>query len=220
MKISVIYPSRGRAAICKETLSKWVTLAKNPTEIEWILSIDEDEPQLVAYKEIVENPYINKNNSAIEAINCAAKISTGGLLVVISDDFMPFKNWDDTLIKILEGRQDFLLKTQDGLQLTLITLPIMDRTYYERFGYIYNPAYYHMFADQEMTAVGHLLGKVITTCFIFEHLHYITGKSMKDAINVKNDNTWAQGENLYNNRLKINFGIKNPLTTYSEIKWK
>ena len=73
MKISVIYPSRGRAAICKETLSKWVTLAKNPTEIEWILSIDEDEPQLVAYKEIVESPYINKNSSAIEAITALLK---------------------------------------------------------------------------------------------------------------------------------------------------
>jgi hypothetical protein len=96
----------------------------------------------------------------------------------------------------------------------------MDRAYYTRFGYVYYPGYRHMFCDQEMTAVGHLLGKVIDLDMTFEHMHYSVGKSNYDEINRKNDATWSQGEALFNERLKTNFGIDNPVVPYSSIVWK
>jgi hypothetical protein len=229
MNLSVIYPSRGRAKICKQTLDKWMDAARKPEKIEWILSIDQDDPTLNEYIALCPSEHvfieINRNRSAIDAINIAALVSTNELLVVISDDFLPFQNWEYWLIDQLHDYEDFIVKTQDGLQPTLITLPIMDRKYFERFvyneyNYIYFPEYKHMFSDQEMTAVGHMLGKVITLDLKFEHLHYTTGKSPKDVINIKNDSTWQQGEALFNERLKTNFGIENPVIPYSEIKWK
>ena len=39
-------------------------------------------------------------------------------------------------------------------------------------------------------------------------------------INVKNDLTWAQGQNLFNERLKTNFGITEPVMAYTDIKWR
>ena len=124
------------------------------------------------------------------------------------------------MLLAVKGKEDFLLKTDDGLQKTLVTLPIMDRKYYERFGYVYHPDYSHMFADQELTAVAIMTGKYVKLPLLFEHLHYSTGKTPKDVINSKNDSTWQQGERLFNERLKSNFGIENPVIPYSEIVWR
>ncbi|MFA6087476.1 glycosyltransferase [Mucilaginibacter sp.] len=232
MTISVIYPSRGRPEIFKSTLKKWVDAARKPENIEWIVSIDQNDPCLSEYVSFYQNNdlhqffflEISRNRSAIDAINNGALRATNELFVVISDDFLPFENWDYALLGELQYKEDFIVKTVDGLQPTLMTLPIMDRKYYERciysgYNYIYFPEYDHMFCDQEMTAVGHMLGKVITLDLTFEHAHYTTGKFKKDAVSVRNDSTWAQGENLFNERLKTNFGIAEPVIPYSAIKW-
>jgi len=222
--ISIIHPSRNRPRKAEETIKKWLGNATDRSEIEYILSVDKDDKDLEAYKAIgIKNGIyvsVNKNKSAIEAINRAAKVSNNNLLIVVSDDFDCQHGWDESLIQELEGKKDYLVKTIDGIQPTLITLPIMDRAYYNRFGYIYEPGYLHMFCDQEMTAVGHMLGRVIISNLNFFHLHYSTGKSTKDMISVKNDKTWNQGKKHFHERLKTNFGIENPVMKYEDIKWQ
>lgn len=229
MTITVIHPSRNRAKQAFETATRWLLSAAG--NFEYILSLDSDDVQLYLYSskqsETLSNRdikiIINENKSAIEAINKAAEIATGDLLIVISDDFDCCLMWDRQLLNELSNRwigTDFLIKTPDGIQPTLITLPIMGRKYYERFGYVYFPGYEHMFSDQEMTAVGHMLGKVLNVNIPFEHRHYSVGKSAYDEVNRKNDATWRQGENLFNERLKTNFGIASPVIPYSSIVWQ
>jgi hypothetical protein len=184
--------------------------------IEYLFSFDCDDDTIP--KSV--NGLMLPNKSAIEAINNAVKFVSGDLIIVVSDDFSePPKGWDRMLLNQLEGCSDFIVKTQDGIQKTLITLPIMDREYYNRFGYIYYPEYQHLFADTEMTVVGHMLGKVINSNILIPHYHYSTGMTQKDAINEKNDATNAQGEALFNKRKEINFGIENHLVTFEEILW-
>lgn len=234
MKISILHATR-RPNEALNAINNWLFNASMKYPIEYILSIDSDDKACYDYSEYLEYPDFkiirNHNRSAVDAFNNAAKVATGDLFVCISDDFISFLNWDLALLAgihwdpvnlflQIDRKTDYIVKTQDGIQPTLITLPIMDRTYYNRFGYIYHPDYQHMFCDQEMTAVGHMLGKVITLDLTFEHLHYTTGKSPKDAINCKNDNTWVQGEALFNDRLSFNFGIENPVIPYPEIKWR
>jgi hypothetical protein len=161
----------------------------------------------------------NDNRSAVDAINKGAEVATGDLFVVVSDDFDCPEHWDTLLLQALQGKSDYCVKTQDGLQPTLMTLPIMDRVYYNRFGYIYHPDYRHMFCDQEMTAVAHMLGKAVTLPIVFFHNHYSTGKFKKDAITLRNNSTWVQGESVFNERLTTNFGIEKPVIQYSDIKW-
>lgn len=163
-----------------------------------------------AYKSIIPRKFLlfSDNHSAIEAINNAAKVAKGDLLIVVSDDFSCPEHWDTQLLKYLKDKSDFVVKTYDGLQPWIITLPIMDRVYYERFGYIYHPEYKHMFCDTEMTHVGDLLGKTIEIPMIFNHRHYSQpGGITKDAISVKNDSTWNQGEKLYLERMMRNFDL-------------
>jgi len=199
----------------------WINRAD--IEPEYVLSLDTNDDSVVEYKRLfpVSTKYFAyPNRSAIDAINNGAGIATGDLFIVVSDDFDCPEHWDTLLLNELNGKSDFLVKTQDLLQPTLITLPIMDRTYYNRFGYVYHPDYLHMYCDQEMTAAGHLLGRVITSSLVFEHKHYSTGKNEMDAISTKNDSTWGQGERVFNERLSFNFGIANPVMQYRDIKWR
>lgn len=225
MKISIIHPTRQRASIAYSTFRNWTEKASDWNNFEYVMAVDTDD-RPGQYQEFRKNFALNfyiamgNNKTAIEAINRAAEACTGDLIVVISDDFDCPEHWDTLLLEALAGKEDFLVKTQDGLQKTLITLPIMDRKYYERFGYIYHPDYKHMHCDEEMTIVGHMLGKVITLPLLFPHNHYTTGKFKKDAISERNDATWAHGQHTLNRRAKGNFGIANPLVRREDIKWK
>lgn len=224
MRISVIHPSRGRPQQAFETAKKWIL--NSDICFEYILSLDNDDPKLNEYKKLFDEDHniyqlaIGFNNkSAINAINFGAEIATGDLFVVISDDMDCFPGWDTELLNELQGKSDFLLKTRDGIQKTLVTLPILDRKYYERFGYVYEPGYSHMCADQELTAVAIMTNRLLYSDLLFEHKHYIIGKAVKDAIYEKNDATYPQGQAYFNERLRDNFGIKNLINQYQSIVW-
>lgn len=222
MKISVIHPSRGRHQQAYRTAKNWISKADN--RFDYFLSFDSDEQdvycrQFELYQDVIVG-LNGPNKSAIEAINKAALLVTTDLFVVISDDFDCPEHWDTLLLNELEGKSDFVLKTDDEYQPTLVSLPIMDRIFYERYGYIYHPDYLHMFCDQEMTAVALMTGKYLKSALKFPHHHYTTGKTEKDEINVKNDMTWKQGQRLFDRHLENNFGIENPVMAYTDIKWK
>lgn len=210
-KITIIHPSRSRPEQAESTIKLWLDNAKDKSQIQYLLSIDHNDKDLKRYTAIAQrngiSTHIAMNKSAIEAINRAARKSQGNLLIVVSDDFGCFEDWDIKILKELEGKKDFIVKTQDGIQDWIITLPILDRKYYDRFGYVYFPGYQHLFCDTEMTAVADLTGRKIVSQLFFEHQHYSTGKSKKDAVNAKNDATWNQGKKLYNQRKAINFGL-------------
>lgn len=225
--ILIIHPSRSRPEIAKDVRSEWLRKADNKENILYVFSIDTDDPFLTHYGhyEFDYKPFPNK--SAIEAINrvpaeyykCSECFFKWDILIVVSDDFDCPEHWDTLLLQALEGKEDFCVKTKDGIQRTLMTLPIMDRKYYERFGYIYHPDYIHMYSDQEMTAVAHMLGRNIDVDILFEHKHYSTGKFKKDAISIRNDKSYEQGKQVFDRRLRYNFGIDNPIKPYSSIKW-
>lgn len=234
--ISLIHPSRSRPDMAFKTMQNWLDKADKPFNIEYLLMLDNDDEMLLGYEAIANalidvnyfngiacTPTINlsDNKSAIEAINVGAVMCKGDLLIVVSDDFDAPQSWDTALLTALEGKSDFIVKTKDGIQPTLITLPIMDRVYYERFGYVYHPSYKHMFSDQEMTAVAEMTGKVIKSPIMFKHLHYTVGGMEKDKINMRNDSTWHQGETLFDERLKNNFGLspEEIVKPYNQIVW-
>ena len=217
-KISIIHPSRQRPLMAFETYNKWITNAFNIPEVEYILSVDNDDPTLQQYNwefrgAIDVTFQYNNNRSAIDAINVAAKNAKGDLFVVVSDDFDSFFGWNQFLHENLHDKHDFIVKTNDGYlgNNWLITLPILDREYYNRFGYIYYPEYKHLWCDTEMTVVAKMLGKIIDlqhfTDKVFKHNHHTIGLMEKDEIAVKNDSTWDQGKSLFLDRYDADFYI-------------
>lgn len=223
--ITIIHPSRSRPEMAFKTAEKWLNNAYNIDNIQYLMCLDSSDPSLNYYMTIQTDidwtGWVNDNKSAIEAINFGTTKATGDLLIVVSDDFSCEPHWDTLLIEALQDKSDFIVKTKDGIQKTLITLPIMDRVYYNRFGYVYHHSYSHMHSDEEMTCVAHMLGKVIDLDISFPHNHYSVGGMVKDAINIKNDLTWEQGLNNLNARKKINFGLKPEeiVKPYESIVW-
>lgn len=230
MKISIIHPSRSRPELAYHTFLEWMANCDNPNNVEYVISIDNSDPDIADYYDkfnITEAIiWASDNNSAIQAINEASEMiyseSQANLYVIVSDDFSSFYGWDSALIDSLKGKSDFLVKTQDGIQPTLITLPIMDRKYYERFGYVYHPSYIHMSSDVEMTMVGYALDKIITLPLLFKHNHYSVGGIKKDAISMRNDRSYSHGYKNLEARKKINFGLKPEeiVKDFNQIKWK
>jgi hypothetical protein len=204
--ISIIHPSRGRAQKSIQAIEKWVENARFPFEL--IVSIDEDDTVKDAYVREYSarwllnpnsNPakkiIVNNNRSAVDAINNAAKESTGSIMIVVSDDTACPYYWDEKIIEATRGREDFVLRVNDEIQRWIITMPVIDRKYYDRFGYVYYPEYKHMFCDTEFTHVANLLGRVIYRNDLhFPHNHYSVRKSTKDALNERCDATWNEGQ--------------------------
>lgn len=223
--ISIIHPSRGRSEKSFNAIKLFLHHSGGENNIEVIVSVDEDDPHLSHYKRSHNgNVIVNKNRSAVDAINNAAKVSKGDILMVVSDDTDSPVGWRSQLLNIIAGKKDFILKTQDGIQKWIITMPIMDRTYYNRFGYIYYPEYKHMFCDTELTMVADLTGRKITSNLLFPHKQYSVTGEKPDEVNKRADATWNQGEKLFLERIKKNFDlkpedIKGKVTDPSYINW-
>lgn len=231
MKLSVLHPSRGRPQKSFDTIRGWMgSRSKCGVEVEFIIMLDEDDPELKNYNAIYKfdnkdysyfRHYVDNNKSSVEAINTAAKCALGDIFIVVSDDTEPLKCWDCVLEKELAGKTDFILKTQDGIQPWIITQPILDRAYYNRFGYIYHPGYQHLFCDTELTCVADILGRKITSNLLFPHNHYSIGKATLDSVYSKNDRTNEQGEKLFLERYARNFDLPkgNPIQDKGLISW-
>jgi len=222
--ISLLHPSRSRIDKSKATIDKW--LSRADADVELIISIDSDDPQKELYLEAHKGHkiIINDNRSAVDAINNAAKECTGDIMIVVSDDTDVPIHWVNKILVAVQGRSDYILKVYDGIQKWIITMPVMDRTYYNRFGYIYHPDYRHCFCDTEMTHIADILKKIIwRNDILFEHQHYCVGKAQKDAINERADASWNQGKELYLRRVMSNFNIENinvfDINNESHLNW-
>lgn len=216
MKFSLIHPSRSRPEKSKHTVSKWISFAEDKRNIEVILSLDLDDERLGEYLETrhisaympLITPILNDNKSAVEAINNAAKQATGDIFIVVSDDTDCKTDWDKTLRAAIGQSTDFVMKVNDGIQKRIITMPIMDRIYYNRDGHIYDPCLRHSWADTMLTEKAHIRGRVIERNDIkFIHLHPEVTKEPKDALYLRNDKTHNEDRHIFEERKRLNFGL-------------
>lgn len=215
--ITIIHPSRGRPEQALKTAMMWIDrIGLQDTEFEYILSLDSDDPEQWEYPRHL--PILNftvfrqPNKNAIEAINFAAKWYSDhrklpeDFLIVISDDFECPAGWGASLIALRSAGDDWIMKTVDGIQPWVITLPIMSWGYFNRFGYVYHPSYNHAWSDTEMTCVAELTGRLIFRDIEFKHNHYTVG-GVKDAISERADAHFEQGRKVFQERINKNFDL-------------
>lgn len=217
--MTIIHPSRSRPKIAYQTALRWIERIGLPEDqFEYILSLDNDDLELWSYKN--KFPCLNftifraPNRSAIDAINLPAKFysvyrgqepNSKDFLIVISDDFDCPDNWGTILISLMRGETDWILKTNDGIQEWIITLPIMDWIYYRRFNYIYHPAYEHSFSDTEMSLVADLLKRRTFSPIMFTHR---PDGPLHDEVSKKADATFESGKKIFIERKAKNFDLK------------
>lgn len=219
---SLIHPSRGRCQMAIETAKLWAANADNPKQIQYILSLDNDESELTCYK----NNFIRTNNlfkevifsvsgnkNVVQAANAGAKYATGGIFVLLSDDFSCPENWDSFILENIDIEKEEALAVNDGLQpttKTILTLPIMTKLLYQHLSYIYYPEYSGIKADDDLAQTCLAMNCLrVNKSKTFQHLHWVNKKKERDETNNRHDNPegWELGNRIFQQRKSINFGI-------------
>jgi hypothetical protein len=169
MRILLKCPTRSRPHKVMETLRKYVQLANHPEQIGVAVSCDTTDPSMtrgLVKEELIrilgpcewKNVYYSDNHTKIEACNADMNRIEypWDIVVLVSDDMIPqIKGYDDILRSHMTASfpdTNGILWFNDGAQGNkLNTLCIFGRRIYERFGYIYHPAYKSLFCDTELT---------------------------------------------------------------------
>jgi len=210
-KITIVHPSRQRSDLCYRIADTFYNNCVNKDNISYYVSIDSSDPtkdEYLASKKDYINIIVGDGNSCVEAVNIGAKESNfEDIIVIVSDDFICQNGWDQKILDFVGDKKNFVLKTNDGREPWIVTFPVMDKEYYNRFGYVYNPLYKHLFCDTEMTHVAEITGSMIVDMSnVIEHK--ATELTKNDSVNMKNNSTWWQGESVYLQRVRENFGLK------------
>lgn len=215
-KISIIHPSRGRTSLAFRCWDEWTSNANNKQNIEYILSCDIDDKDLVGYygiqKRCNTKISVQSNNNVVQAMNSGAKLATGEVIVGVSDDFGCFQGWDDFILRNIDPEKEEALSINDGLQpeTTLImTLPIITKKLYDRLGYIYNPKYLGMMADNDLAERCAAMGVLKTNrSKVFMH-NWRTNGNIKDETSGRHDNplSWSTGYIVLQSERQNNYGL-------------
>jgi hypothetical protein len=217
--ISLIHPSRGRPGKSRSTYLNWSS--KATYSFEYILSVDRDDPELQNYKiafdenNLVEFGgvgLVRDNKSVVEATNVAAKRSTEGILIYLSDDFDCPDRWDELILKEFEGvTEPMLLKVDDCLQgfdVRVLTIPIMNRALYEKLGYFWHPDYKSMFVDEDLWWTCRNNGWLKKAPHLkFPHNHHSLGKCQNDETYRRSEANWDQGKATFARRKAAGFPL-------------
>lgn len=216
--ITLIHPSRGRAAKAKVTYNHWMLAMRGTDYVQHILSIDRDDEERELYNKYFgdTSTIISTGNSCVvEATNIAALVSKGDILIYMSDDFTPPDGWDVSLQKFAEeyAGQPWLLKVDDCLQpmhVKVLTIPIMSRALYAKLGYFWHPGYRSMFVDEDLYHTTVLHGRLIIDGTLkFPHAHCCNGNADNDDTYKRSAANWEQGKALFAHRKSLNFPLEN-----------
>lgn len=177
--VLVKYPTRQRPSKFIRNLSAYIEKASGNHDLLFVVSMDEND---VSMKNSIMNrffelsnekrpfvkvkPFYGASQGKIHAINRDIPDEPWDIVMSIADDMEPVEDgWDDIIVQDmlrefpdLDGSLNYNNdprleeKGPQGFH-TLITLPVIGRKLYDRFGYIYHPDYKSEWCDNEQTEV-------------------------------------------------------------------
>jgi hypothetical protein len=224
-KISCIHPTC-RPKLAKETRSKWLKLAKNPSKIEYITCYDsfveEEIKQKIKKKDNLIEIYEPYSFGIVKKCNKAATFAKGDCIIVATDDTIPEKNWDEKVLNAADWSQEIVLNTSDGTELAderlyMVKTVILSKKRYKKLGYVLHPEFKHVYCDNFHTWISYRDGVVIHRKDIFfEHLHPSLGKSKVDDFYLKasTQEEYDNGSFTFHNLIKKNFDKKTEKNVY------
>jgi len=192
------FASRSRPQKFKEAMKSILDNHSRPDLARFMFTFDDNDPKKEEYNNVLtelaeQYPTLNyhctfgESNSKIHAINRNLDLANSQfpewkILVCMSDDMVFFRQGFDNII-----REDFdkhfpdgdgFLHYNDGYQkANCCTLSIVDRKYFNRDGWIYNPNYVGLWCDVEATETAYMRGRykyVGDYKVLFSHVHPAT----------------------------------------------
>ena len=180
MHLLVKFPTRSRQKRFFETLSEYMRLASGKLHIEWMISMDSDDPsmnneevretfdKMIAFGTDLKYFYGN-STTKIQAINADMEKANPHweVLFLAQDDMIPIaQDWDEKMVNLVKAHWpdlDGAVWPPDGYgnSQTVATVILMGRNWYERFNYIYHPEYISVYCDNEFTDVALSYNKIV-----------------------------------------------------------
>lgn len=149
------------------------------------------------------------SKSKVHAINRGVQSYQGDwdILINTSDDMEFHTHGFDNIIRGLFKEDDMFLHLPDGyVDEKLPTMSMMDRTYYNRFNYIYHPDYTSLWCDNEAMDVAIKLGRYkYNNVSIFKHKHPLWVGESYDKQMIDSQSFYRQDQIVYNQRKSKGF---------------
>jgi hypothetical protein len=212
------FPSRSRPTRFLEVLKEWVRMADDLLNIHWLFSFDHDDDSMAGMGEHINALGIDAtivrgtSNTKVEAINRDFQHAPPwDIVLVVSDDMWPkVQGWDTMIRARVAENPDSLIWYFDGKQKDIITLPLMDRAYYERDGHVYDPRFESVFCDNLQTDLARHRGRLVfIDAVLAEHRHPANFSEVKkDALYEQNETQaiWDRDQATYH-QLRDEMGL-------------
>ena len=218
-RILVKYPSRGRPERFFIGLDSVYNNIAYLDYVSVLVSADEDDasmnnPKVIDRLKEYENLTVvfGTSNSKIEAVNRDMdRAGEWDIVFVMSDDMrITFYGWDE-VVRSQFPHLDRLthIPDQDAKE-ALATVYIAGKTFYERFGYIYNPIYKSLFCDNEIMEIAKHLGlyHYYNCPGVIVHENMAYGHQPKDEMFIQQQEIgWTVDQETYYKRKALNFGL-------------
>lgn len=177
-------PTRERPHLFFKHLDTFYAKLSFKVPYTFLITCDEDDttmnnPSVIKRLETYPNLIYSFSNNAskVEAFNKDIDAHDFQILLAAHDDMEPLvKGFDQIIVRTMQTYfpdNDGVLNFHDGfVDGQCNTLPIIGRTFYDRFGYVYNPMYQAMVANVELTQVSKMLNKEqVIDQIIIRHNH-------------------------------------------------
>lgn len=202
MKIILKFPNRSRPEKFFQIVEKVYEYIEHD---DWkiLATFDSDDPtttspffidRVASYSRILAS--WGTSTGKVDAINrdlCLA--GEFDILCLLSDDMWPLKGFGPEIIKAYKDGFSGLSHFPDGAaNERLCTFSVMDKKYFDLFGYIYNPIYQSVYCDNEQHELAVLLGRYkYIPIQIVRHLHPAYGMAQTDDLYRRNEDPKLYG---------------------------
>ena len=157
MRILLKYPTRGRPLWFAKTLDLYLQRLSGKHDVRFLIAMDVDDPwmhqplvtdymnQVYPGRDDIEY-FWGEHRGKVAAVNSGIQDRQWDIVLVISDDIEPVSQYDDIIAtdfaREFPGGDGLLYYNDTRCGRTRITIPIMDRLFFERFGWTVHPDYF------------------------------------------------------------------------------
>lgn len=220
MKFLFKYPTRGRPEWFRQTLNLYYFMLgnSNKNEYEFLITLNTDDETMNnnEMREFMDS-YTHlrykygEHKDKIAAVNADMENEDFDILFLISDDMTPIVPGFDNII--VELMQKYFPKLDGALHFDddclggnrTITLSIMGKKLYDRFGYIYHPDYQSFYCDVEFTDEVRRMKKVFYSPLVIVKHDYKGNQKNRDETYRRNSTLGIRDKATYERRKVVGF---------------
>jgi glycosyltransferase involved in cell wall biosynthesis len=194
LNISLLLPTRGRAALVRRLFESLIQTTADPQDVEIVLYADADDSESrdISHPSLSIVKVTGSPGQSMGKMNGACYEASHGRYVMLMNDDVIFRtvNWDRRVIESFKEFTDEigLIYGNDLDQgRTVPTFPILSRTVCDVLGEVCPRSYQNLHIESHLLDIFKQLAKLghdrirYLDDVVFEHMHYVIGKAACDS---------------------------------------